>query len=256
MFAHVSYGRLILPLVAGGLAIALLLPGGETQTNVAASVAPARVNGPNAEPIAVARVGTATLTPIPMSQLAPQVAAAPAVPNAATATPAPPPVQATASVPEAPAAVPKSGEPGTVGGRAVNLRVGPSKSTASLAVLQPGEPVQELEQSEGWTYVATLSGDTGWISSSFLGGAAQPAKAATTKREENSAKGETGSPNGGKAIRASGPVTVRSSPSSMSERLFVIEAGEPMRIAETRGNWARVVLGNGISGWVRIRRAD
>lgn len=255
MLARYAYGRYILPLVAGGIAVAFLLPGGNNDTTVAAVATPVRVNGPNAEPIAVARVGTALLTPIPLTELAPEVTATPAVPNAAAATLAPTPVETTASVSEPPATVPESGEPSVVGGRAVNLRVGPSKATASLAVLQPGEPVQVLEKSEGWTYVATLSGDTGWVSSGFLGRDA-PAAAVAPKREERAAKAsDVGSPNG-KSIRAGGPVTVRSGPSSMSERLFVIEPGEPIRIAETRGSWARVVLSNGISGWIRIRRAD
>lgn len=244
--------RYLVPLVAGGLAVVFLLPGGDPQqTSALSATAPARVNGPEPEPIAVARVGTPALAPIPLAETFPEAPATTAVPNAAAASAAPP-VETTASIPEQPAPKPVAdGEPSFVGNRAVNLRAGPSKDTASLAVLKPGDALQIIEESEGWTYVATAAGDTGWVSSPFIGASAPAPKAAATapKTDERPA-------NVGNAIRANGPITVRSGPSTLSERVFTIQPGETLRIAETRGGWARVVLDGGVSGWIRVRRAE
>jgi SH3-like domain-containing protein len=172
-----------------------------------------------------------------------------AVPEAGAAEAAPPPVETTAAIPDEPAEKPARTARGSsfVGGSAVNMRVGPSKDTATVTVLQPGEPLQVMEESEGWTYVATLAGETGWVSSRFLGNSAPAPKAMAPKSEERS--NSTGS-----TIRVRGAVTVRAGPDTDSDRLFVVQPGERIRIAETRGNWARVILDSGISGWVRVRR--
>ena len=245
--------RYLVPLVAGGLAVVFLLPGGDAQTSsqqtsALSATAPARVNGPETAPIAVARVGTPALAPIPLAETFPEAPTTTAVPNAAAASAAPP-VETTAPIPEQPAPKPVAdGEPSFVGNRAVNLRAGPSKDTASLAVLKPGDALQIIEESEGWTYVATAAGDTGWVSSPFIGASAPAPKAAATapKTDERPA-------NVGNAIRANGPITVRSGASALSERVFTIQPGETSASPKPR-RLGRVVPDNGISGWIRVRR--
>lgn len=249
-----SYGNVVLPLLIAGLAVVALLPGGDAPATSGSTPAQAAVlsTAPTPEPIAVARVGNAMLSPIPLTEAMPATPMA-AVPDAtAKLTPVPPAVETTASIGDEPGATPPvgTGKSTFVGGSAVNMRAGPSKSTATVTVLQPGEPLQVMEESDGWTYVATLAGETGWVSSRFLGNSAPAPKAtAAPKSEERSASTGT-------TIRARGAVTVRSGPSMMSERLFVVEPGERIQIAETRGSWARVILESGISGWVRVRRND
>jgi len=244
-----SHAAIAAPLIVGAIVVVLLLPGGTPGTIASVDrILAARTNGPTSEPIAVARVGTALPTPVPLSETAPRVTPGAAVPNAAT-VPLSLPTDTTAAV-EPQTTLPKDGKPSFVGGRAVNLRVGPSKDTASLAVLQPGAAVKVLDESEGWTYVSTASGDTGWVSSGFVGANAPPPKAAETPKTEDNPS------TGGNVIRTGGPVTVWARPSTSADTLFVVEAGEEMRIAETRGSWARVVVSGGRSGWVRVRRAN
>jgi SH3-like domain-containing protein len=45
-------------------------------------------------------------------------------------------------------------------------------------------------------------------------------------------------------------VNVRSGPSSSNDKLFVLSAGEPVRIAETSGGWVHVYRPDGEGGWV------
>ena len=57
----------------------------------------------------------------------------------------------------------------------------------------------------------------------------------------------------GKFARLGAAVVVRAGPSRTAARLFVLDAGERVAIAEVRGAWIRVVLPSGVSGWVRAR---
>jgi SH3-like domain-containing protein len=45
-------------------------------------------------------------------------------------------------------------------------------------------------------------------------------------------------------------VNVRSGPSSDSDKRFVIQPGEPVKIGEANGNWVHVYRGDGTDGWV------
>lgn len=56
----------------------------------------------------------------------------------------------------------------TVGGRGVNVRSGPSKSSGKLFALAPGEEVRITQRKRGWLHVVDEQGRTGWAYSSFL----------------------------------------------------------------------------------------
>ena len=58
---------------------------------------------------------------------------------------------------------------------------------------------------------------------------------------------------GGQSARLGGDAALYAAPSRGAERLFVLEAGERVTVAETDGSWARVVLRSGATGWVRMR---
>lgn len=140
-----------------------------------------------------------------------------------------------------------------VGGSALNVRAGPSSSTAKLFVLQPGTKVAAAESEGKWVRIITPDGQEGWVFGRYLNtgepAAAKPkVETASVKTRDEPAE-EVRKP---RTARIAGRVELRSSPSRLSQRLFVLEPGERVAIAERRGNWARVVVDGGVSGWVRI----
>jgi uncharacterized protein YraI len=57
--------------------------------------------------------------------------------------------------------------PARIGNAAVNLRSGPSKSAASLGVLDAGTPVRLGEEQHGWVNVLA-EGGRGWVYERYL----------------------------------------------------------------------------------------
>ena len=126
---------------------------------------------------------------------------------------------------------------------AVNLRAGPSSSTQTLLVLRPGDQINVIESSNGWVNVALADGQVGWVSAKYVNGFGGEAKAREGRQDDI----------GKRSFRVDGRVAVRASPSRSSERLFVIDSNDSIRIVERRGKWARVIVDGGVSGWVPIR---
>lgn len=147
-----------------------------------------------------------------------------------------------------------------VGDAAVNMRAGPSTSTAVMRALQPGEALVYGESDGGWVSVTTETGETGWVYSSYLVGPALPADSGNSTERDDGRRdvAETRQPDDRVAderryARVGNDVYLRAGPSQSTDRLFVLPAGERVQIAEMRGGWARVILPGGASGWVRIR---
>lgn len=172
---------------------------------------------------------------------------------------------------------------------AVNVRAGPSTGNRQLYVLQPGARVTAVERSGNWVRVVNAAGESGWVFGKYLDGlgplpeaaaAATPpvrtpdVKAAEAKpgvkqpevrqtaaveerevepRREASQTRQVVATPGGDPIRLRGSVTMRDRPSRTGKRIFVLEAGEQIRFAEVQSGWARVVLPNGVSGWIPVR---
>lgn len=144
----------------------------------------------------------------------------------------------------------------------VNMRSGPSTSHDTLFVLQPDEQVAILERDGGWAKVEKTSGATGWVYSRYLGAgdavdeprsrtiASEPVRQASVEAEPLPRKTVKASRNDGGGLTA---IRLRASPSTRSPAIFEVEAGTPLRVAERRGSWLRVVLPDGGSGWVRGR---
>jgi SH3-like domain-containing protein len=136
---------------------------------------------------------------------------------------------------------------------AVNMRVGPSTATAKLSVLQPGEEVTITEMSGRWASIISSEGETGWVYARYLSNDRTASSAGDTQR----AVASTGDGDERKAAPRSGrigsPVVVRAGPSRAAPRLFVLEPGERVAVAETRGRWIRVVMESGASGWISAR---
>ena len=145
---------------------------------------------------------------------------------------------------------------------AVNMRAGPSTSNATLFVLQPDEQVAILERDGGWAKVEKTNGATGWVYSRYLGSGdvvdAPRAKKPVASELPRQASVQAERPR--QTIRSDNrnrgglaAVRLRSAPSTRAPAIFEVEAGTPLRVAERRGNWLRVVLPDGGSGWVRGR---
>lgn len=138
---------------------------------------------------------------------------------------------------------------------AVNMRSGPSTSFATLFVLQPDEQVAVLERDGGWAKVEKTNGATGWVYGRYLGAgddadAIATATATEPRRPVRQARVEAAPQTDSASLAAIG---LRASRSSRSAVVMTVEPGTPLRVAERRNNWARVVLPGGMSGWVRTR---
>lgn len=156
-----------------------------------------------------------------------------------------------------------------VGSSALNVRAGPSSSNQKLFVLRPGEPVRIAELDGGWARIVRGDGDEGWAFARYLNGlngdavAAGPAEstpsaaaataapaAAATAKPEQSPPAASGSV---RYARIASDVPARAAPSPGAAQLFVLPAGERVKIAEIRGPWVHVITNSGVSGWVRFR---
>lgn len=175
-------------------------------------------------------------------------------PQTVAATTAPPPVTAE----------PAEARELSTARTAVNMRAGPSTSNPTLFVLQPDEQVAVLERQGGWTRVEKTNGATGWVYGSYLSGGSgddvdrtvtgsiEPVTQPTPRTERKPVRQA-------KAERAEERTTnltsirLRAAPSRNAETVFSVEPGTPLRIAERRKGWARVVVPGGMSGWVRVK---
>lgn len=238
----------LLGLAAGAL---FLIPGDENAQPVAAM---AMVADRPSLPSYVVRLPDPAARTVDIASIAPvATAAVPTATPTQTSLEVPPTEVAAISGTEAEAR-PEAGTELAHAISAVNVRAGPSTSTARLFVLQPGEPVRTAGSSDGWVEVISATGETGWVYARYLdnGAAASGTESASTETSIASVETEEPDPIGQRA-RLTGDASVHAAPSRSAERLFILDAGERVSVAETRGNWARVVLDSGVSGWVRMQ---
>lgn len=145
---------------------------------------------------------------------------------------------------------------------AVNLRAGPSTSNPTLFVLQPDEQVAIVDRQGNWAKVEARNGETGWVYGSYLGGGStadvdrtvtssvEPAATPKARVEKPVRQSRTERSRNTDSNLAS--IRLRAGPSRSAETIGTIAPGTPLRIAERRNGWARVVVPGGISGWVRV----
>ncbi len=155
--------------------------------------------------------------------------------------------------------------PDTIGRSAVNLRAGPSTSTAPITVLQPGQAVQTGESDGGWVEVTLPDGTTGWVYSRYLASSAATLAASSdtsadqtsraTKSDSEAAKavikgkGKNGKLEG-RTARIDAALVARSKPNGSASRVFRTSPGERVKILDVRGNWLRILTADGSSGWI------
>ncbi len=214
-------------------------PAEKTSAEVIAEVAA----GP--EPGQPAPVQTAALTVTPQ----PVTGAAPAMTD---------PVVAEATTP-----MPDTTRELVAARTAVNLRAGPSTSNPTLFVLQPDEQVAIVDRQGGWAKVEARNGETGWVYGSYLGDSSvdDVDRTVTSSIEPIAKKPKVRVEKPTREARVERPrktgsdlaaIRLRAGPSRSAETIGTVDPGTPLRIAERRNGWARVVVPGGISGWVRV----
>ncbi|HEY0918500.1 SH3 domain-containing protein [Devosia sp.] len=242
------------PLIAAaGVAALLLIPGDETR-QPAASLALGSDGGapeatgslPDALTVAAPTLPASAPQPMP-PPLAPERSGTVAVASIAPAAPVP-----AAPAPEATVEAPARTL--WVGRSAVNVRAGPSASTAKLFVLKPGQKVSASETSGGWTLVVADNGDSGWVSSRYLSETATPERLTPPKAKRKLVEAEQ--PRQVRQLqfaRIGSPLMLRAGPSRLAPLLFTLRRGERIAVLETRGRWVRVMLEDGLSAWADAR---
>ena len=230
--------KLLLPLLAfGGIGLAVLPADLHAVQEVKSVAAAAPKPSPsfNVAPMPVQVINKAPVISPPL----PAVETTPAA-TAASAASAPTGTWASASTTVIASASPA--EPADLSSdrvkAAVNVRAEGRKGSPVLFVLPAGAQVRIAESEGGWVHVYSDQGE-GWIFSSFVG-APQSTTVSAPKQ-----------PTSGKVLRVAGTVTVRDAPGG--DPLFRLEAGEPIRMLETEGNWGHIVTSTGEDGWVRVQ---
>lgn len=235
-----------------GVAAMLLLPGDETrrpETSLTLGTDPVVTGSTGTEPGAAEAQTHVALAPLPATGFTATTNSEPApeaIPVVASAEPR-------QSMPAPLPAMEEQALPARtlwVGASAVNVRAGPSPSTAKLFVLRQGQKVSASETSGGWTLIVDDdSGESGWVASRYLSDSALPPDA----RQQPATAEQSRRVGGLKFARVTDSVTLRAGPSRFSPRLFMLRPGEKIAVLETRGRWLHVVLENGVSAWVDLR---
>lgn len=243
-----SLSRLVL-FGAAGLGVLLLIPADSNTPPVSS------LTVGNSQPAAVAAASTVPAAPGGTAL----AAAKPVLPELQPAATEQKPVTTVASIDPADVAPldvepEPEGERMWVGNTALNVRAGPSASTAKLAVLRPGAAVSVLETAGNWVFVRDESGESGWVYSRYLAGQAGGAAPADNPTVANASTGEESVRRPTKEFgRIGDAVMLRAGPSRSAPELFVLRPGERVAVAEKRGRWVRVIMESGISAWVDAR---
>lgn len=113
----------------------------------------------------------------------------------------------------------------SVTGSTLNMREGPSTSSAVLWELKRGYPLQITERKGSWVKVRDFEGDTGWVARSLTG-------------------------NTPHHVVKSKVANIRSGPGTQHRIVGKAEYGELLRTREKRADWVRVEREQGVGGWI------
>lgn len=230
----------VLPLAAVGTGVIALIPADfEATANVvapAAQAAQAPVAAPSVE----------ITMPAPQLKAAPSLEPSVQAEVKVAAVEAPQPTISQIQPTDAPSdgvgiALPDGTRAGRVGGSDVNVRASGSTQSDVLFTLRAGTSVQIAETSGGWDHVYADVGD-GWVYSGLLSDGTAPA------RPTQAADTSFDPPASGLRLRSATPVYDRPG----GTRIYVLDRGERVGIAQSAGNWARIVTDTDESGWIRI----
>jgi cell wall-associated NlpC family hydrolase len=123
-------------------------------------------------------------------------------------------------------------------GSSVRLRSGPSTSSGILSICNNGAQVKLNSVSNGWAYVTTSDGKTGYVAAAYLSYSPQSVSSAPAQSQQS----WTGYIKGNN-------VRVRSGPSTSYSILTTLSNGTPVTVTSQDGSWDGVTV-NGQSGYV------
>jgi SH3-like domain-containing protein len=242
MYSHRTRNITIASALILGLGALTLIP---ADRGGAAAVALPSVSSPKT----IATID-AMLDTTPVAPIRPAAEESPNIRPASTAT-----LETAALETEIPAkpALDPSLRPDAIGSKAVNLRTGPSSSTAALTVLQPGQSLHVGTSQDGWVEVTLDDGTKGWVYSRYLASVAAASPQETVEAEAPEAKAVASVESdelAGRTARIEGRLTVKSKPSAGGRSLFRTEPGERVRILAVQGDWLKIRTADGTVGWI------
>lgn len=127
-----------------------------------------------------------------------------------------------------------------VNGSSVNIRSGPGTGYNVVTQVGSGATLPILGSSSGWYNVRTGSGSSGWIAGWLV----------TVVTSPSSAPSRSDLTSGRNAVVTGSTVNVRSGPGTANSVIGQVVQGNSLSVQEQSGDWYRVILSNGSSGWV------
>lgn len=161
-------------------------------------------------------------------------------------------------IPDAPPVVRASATEATaasIQGNRVAIRRGPGVDYLRVALLDDGAGVTVTARKGEWRQIRSQTVPHGWIRGDFLAiGTARSSTAGATpsKAQKTASAGSKRS-----APVASGPrvikgdrISIRTGASTTSKRLTLLDDGAPINVRAKQGDWCKVRLADGRTGWV------
>ncbi|NLI13487.1 N-acetylmuramoyl-L-alanine amidase [Pelotomaculum propionicicum] len=147
------------------------------------------------------------------------------------------------------AAPQSSGQVAVVSGSSVNIRSGPDTSYGIIAQANLGDRLPVLDKSGDWYKVSLSSGASGWVAG-WLVAVGTPVATAPTPVNTTPAAGSGSADSGKTAVVTGSVVNVRNGPGTTNAVVGQVTQGQSLPVLEQSGDWVRVKLPVGSTGWV------
>ena len=129
---------------------------------------------------------------------------------------------------------------GVVNTSALNVRKGPSTKNSVITTLYKGDKVTITDSDNGWYKVKLSNGKTGWVSDDYI-------KVTSSSSSSNStSSSKTGT------ITADS-LNVRSGAGTKYSVIASLSKGSKVTITSTKGDWHKIKMSNGKTGWVSAK---
>lgn len=130
-----------------------------------------------------------------------------------------------------------------VNGSSVNIRSGPGTGYAIVTQVGSGTTLPILESSGDWHKVSISSGGSGWIAGWLVSVVTSPAQTPSRSIPDTSTVSRN-------AVVTGSTVNVRGGPGTNNSVVNQVVQGESLPVLDQSGDWYRVKLQNGSTGWV------
>lgn len=231
----------VLPLAVVGLGVIALVPSDfKAAAHTIEKVAPQEARAPSRADLSMPKPTLiATATPAPqVSSVPPQVQTVQAAGLVTSAGVQVPPTDASSDGVGTP--LPDGLRDGRVGGSGVNVRAEAVSGSTVLFTLPPNTALRLGETQSGWVHVYADAG-SGWVYSSLLSQGGPKVGVRPTEPQSRPLSG---------AFRLRNDTAVYDRPGG--SRIYMLDGGERVSIAQSSGGWARIITDTDESGWIRI----